>query len=137
MSARRDRSPVFWLKSQFDAAKNIPEPVRRHVDQLFKQRRLFKIPEEQARREAMQLACRINWARTQHALLSTEPSDTKFWTLSKVACTWMALDGKLNKRNSIGRNGEQAKKKMPTAAIRQAESDDDEAVDADAESPEE
>jgi hypothetical protein len=118
-----DGHPVFWLRNQFLAAKNIPEPVKDHIKRLFDKQDRYP-DQDTAEAECQRLMCRIHQARTQYALLNMEPSDRRFFSLSKSAATWLTLAAKFNKVKRSASGTAKSKKTVPIAALTPVEDDD-------------
>ena len=95
----RAANPITWLKDMIDEVKLHPI-VKAHTDQLFKGKdKYLGVDLEASWPTAMRIACRINWARAQHALLSCEPSSPKHFALSKIASMWAINEAKFKGLN--------------------------------------
>ena len=110
----RAGNPILWLKSMLDKAK-LPEDVRLHINQLFKQHTVYKgIDPDVAYPIALKIAARVNWVRSQHALLTLDPLDKRYFTASKAASQWALNQAKSDKTQTVGRTPGDDRQQFPS-----------------------
>lgn len=130
--ARRAGNLVNWFEDQVETGKNIPEPVRAHLRRMFvKAGSTLTLPDDQAAAIALRIACRLNWLRAQHDMMSV-PTDAKhFLTLSKVAAHWATMEKKLCGTKGVKDRDEKQRKPVPTSPQRPSASTEEEGSDDD------
>ncbi len=121
----RAGNPVTWLMDQVESL-DLPTDLKAHIDQLFRgHEKYLGVDPDTAREDAYRIGCRINWARAQWELMRTDPTNPRYFTLSKVASLWATNDLKFKSRLKKDTPAGNRKKQVPRASVRSTLDDED------------
>ncbi len=121
----RAGNPVLWLKTVFDKAE-MPELVRAHINQLFKQHTVYKgVDPDTSYPIALQIIAKANLMRSQYALTMLDPLDKRYFPTSKTVSQWATNIAKFNKTQPVGRSPESSGSAFPSTAENPDDSEPD------------